>query len=257
VTKNYGNSDFINKFTTNSDGKVTYVSSNASIATVASDGKVTLKGLGKVKITAKVAVTSKYSAGEKSYDLVVGEPKITAPTFLTVSPNGYTSMDASWTAVPGAQKYKVYYKKDSSKSFKYYKSVAGCQIHIAKLKSGTKYSVKVVPYAFLNKKMYTGKAAVANGVYTFKKIELGSVKKLPGNKVKVSWKTIKGASGYQIAFSKYKGKKFVVKSTLGKSSKSYKLKSTTKNTKYFRVRAYRKVAGKKVFGPWTLAKKLK
>lgn len=101
-----------------------------------------------------------------------------------------------------------------------------------------------------------------------KKISLRQVKlnKLKAKKkgIKVSWKKLKGADGYQIQYSlnkKFKkGKKFGTKKVLVKKGKTVKKvlkKLKSKKTYFVRIRAYKIVDGKKKFGPWSKKKKVK
>ena len=74
--------------------------------------------------------------------------------------------------------------------------------------------------------------------------------------IKVTWKKVKGASGYEIY-------------TYGVATKKWKKKKDIKKTKYtftnlaektkikFKIRAYKKVNGKKVYGVWSKAKTIK
>lgn len=77
-------------------------------------------------------------------------------------------------------------------------------------------------------------------------------------KVRVSWGSQSGVSGYQVQYGKksnFKGAKSVKVS----KSKSYKeIKKLTKNKKYyFRVRAYININGKTYYGPWSPKKSVK
>lgn len=77
-------------------------------------------------------------------------------------------------------------------------------------------------------------------------------------KVRVSWGSQSGVSGYQIQYGKksnFKGAKSVKVS----KSKSYKeIRKLTKNKKYyFRVRAYININGKTYYGPWSPKKSVK
>ena len=75
-------------------------------------------------------------------------------------------------------------------------------------------------------------------------------------KVKVIWKKLTNVSGYQIQYvpnKKFKkAKRKTVKST---SAMIKKLKK--KKTYFVRVRAYKLVDGKKVYGKWSAVKKVK
>ncbi len=60
-----------NKFTTLSDGEVTFSSSNEAVAVVDAEGKVTVVAHGIAVITASVAETGKYLADEASFTVIV------------------------------------------------------------------------------------------------------------------------------------------------------------------------------------------
>ncbi len=70
--------------TTNSNGSVTYSSSNTSVATVNSSGKVTAVSAGSATITANVAATTSYNAGSAQYTVTVSR-KTPTLTFATSS----------------------------------------------------------------------------------------------------------------------------------------------------------------------------
>ena len=60
-------------FTTNSDGAVTYTSSDENVATIDANGNITPKAYGVTTITASVAETETYLADSKSFTLRVNE----------------------------------------------------------------------------------------------------------------------------------------------------------------------------------------
>lgn len=89
---------------------------------------------------------------------------------------------------------------------------------------------------------------------------LTSVKALKKEKIKVSWKKKSGASGYQIYWAKDKSFKKIVAKKIVKGGKttSYTGKNFTKGRKYYvKVRAYKTVNGKKVYGKWSSVKTVK
>lgn len=80
------------------------------------------------------------------------------------------------------------------------------------------------------------------------------------HQIKVMWNTKSGASGYQIYYSRNKNfKKLAAKKTVkGGKTKSYVGKNFTKGKKYYvKVRAYKNVNGKKVYGKWSSVKSVK
>ena len=77
------------------------------------------------------------------------------------------------------------------------------------------------------------------------------------SKVKVSWINISGETGYQISKSTKKSGTNIV-STYKTTSGTYKKVSATKGKNYYyKVRAYKVVNGKKIYGPWSSVKLFK
>ena len=92
------------------------------------------------------------------------------------------------------------------------------------------------------------------------KAKLNKLKASKGGKIKATWAKTKGASGYQLSYSKSKSFKKVIatKTVNGSKKTSYTGKNFTKGKKYYvRVRAYKKVNGKKVYGSWSNVKSVK
>jgi len=93
ITKTYGAAPFtLTAPTTNSDGAITYTSSNMSVATVdATTGLVTLTGTGTTTITASQAATASYASASTSTTLTVqaagGFPQTSV--FTTTGPNDF------------------------------------------------------------------------------------------------------------------------------------------------------------------------
>lgn len=71
VNKTNGDNSFTNYLTTNTDGTVTYSSSNTNVATVNSSGVVTIRGAGQCTITASASSGANYTSKSVSYILKV------------------------------------------------------------------------------------------------------------------------------------------------------------------------------------------
>ncbi len=88
------------------------------------------------------------------------------------------------------------------------------------------------------------------------KVKIKSAKNKAKKSVLVKWKKVSGADGYQVQYSAKKSfKKKTSKTRKATKFKAKKLKK--KKTYYFRVRAYKIVDGKKVYGDWSKVKVVK
>ena len=81
-------------FTTNSDGAVTYTSSDENVATIDANGNITPKAYGVTTITASVAETETYLADSKSFTLHVNEEGYAEVVF------GYNDEDIAGLGAP-------------------------------------------------------------------------------------------------------------------------------------------------------------
>ena len=135
------------------------------------------------------------------------------------------------------------------------------------LKKGTDYTL-----SYKNNKK-TGKATVTiKGIGRFtgtktvsfyivpKKVSIKSLKAVGNKKLKLTWKRNKTASGYQIqlAFNK-KFTKGIKNVNISKNSTTSKTVGKLKKGKwyYVRIRAYKKVGGKKYYGKYSTIKRIR
>lgn len=180
----------------------------------------------------------------------------TKPQTVTVSVPGtikgsaisYKSVKISWSKVSQASGYEVYQnnkKLADVKSTIYTKSG---------LKTGSKYTYKVRAYRVVNgKKVYSSYTKSVSLKPTLKKTTKVKVKNSKKRAAVVTWKKVSGASGYRVyRATKKNGKYKLVKTVKGNKSVKYTNKKLKKNKKYYyKVRAYRTVSGKKVFGAYS------
>lgn len=87
ITKSYGTTDFVNPLLCKvvNHGKITYTSSDNSIATVSEDGTVSVVGVGRVTITAVCAESSNNTKSTCSYELIVTKQELAAPKVTGVA----------------------------------------------------------------------------------------------------------------------------------------------------------------------------
>lgn len=86
-----------------------------------------------------------------------------------------------------------------------------------------------------------------------------SIKSNKKNKVTIKWKKISGASGYELNHSKNKSFKKAGPNKIKLKKKKIKdtISSWPSGVWYVRLRAYKKVGGKKIYGKWSDVKKIK
>lgn len=107
-------------------------------------------------------------------------------------------------------------------------------------------------------------ASYKTNVTGYKKLSAPSIKSTKaisrGHKISVTWSKVSGAQGYQISWSKdSKGNKVAAKKSVssGATTKCTGKNFTKGRTYYVRVRAYKTTNGKKTYGKWSSAKKIK
>ena len=169
----------------------------------------------------------------------------------------YKAVKVTWSKVDDADGYFVYYKKASEEKY----TSLGRTLNNYKVKkdldAGTQYVFKVIPYfETTSGTRYKALSGPSKAIYTLKKPTVNISKKTSG-KVTVKWTNMSGESGYQISKSATKGKTKIV-STYTTTTGKYKYISATKGkTYYYKVRAFKTVNGKKVYGPWSAEKAYK
>ena len=198
----------------------------------------------------KCEVCGKYTVEQKT----VAFKKLSKVTSLKASSVKTTEIKLSWKKVTGAKKYKVSYSTDG-KTWKT-ATTTKTSYTVKKLKSGTSYQFKVAAIAGEN----TGSnSSVLKTATKVSKVTLSSVKSSASKQMVVSWKTVNGASGYVVEYSTDKNFKNKKTATVKKgSSKKKTLKNLKSGTKYYvRVKAYKTVNGKKVYGSVSAVKTVK
>lgn len=88
------------------------------------------------------------------------------------------------------------------------------------------------------------------------KVSKSSVKTVSATSVKVKWKKVKKAKGYQIKISN--NKKLKKSKTINVSKNTKTIKKLKSNTKYYiKIRAYAKSGSKKIYGKWNRVMSIK
>lgn len=196
------------------------------------------------------------NAVDKEYTLCVNKIGNKKTSVTSVKSTAYNKLKVSWKVVPAAASYQVYRstKKDGDyQNIKTIDSVGTSSWTDSSVKTGKIYYYKIkVVVKTQNGNQTSGfsnvKSAKAVPAKTTLKAKASNAKN-----VKLTWSKVKGANGYEIYRSNSKDGKYQKVKTISKggttSYKDGKLKKST--TYYYKIRAYRKVDGKKVYGSYS------
>lgn len=197
-----------------------------------------------------------YSGREETYFVITPKAPKTASAKLRTATGGYDDVKFSWSKSTGASGYYVYLKKEADKEYIYLTRTTATSCIKKNLADGAKYYFKVVPYYKSGETRYESASYKTASVYTLKKISTPKLSR-SGSKVKVKWTNINGETGYQISKATKKTGTNII-STYKTTKGTYKTIKVTKGKKYYyKVRAYKVVDGKKVYGPWSTVKAYK
>ena len=213
------------------DKTVTWSSSDNKVAVVDSTGRVTAKGAGEAIITVTAKDGSKVNDKcivKVGYNITY---KLNKGTNAPANPSIYTSDQSLALKKPGRKGYQF---SGWYRDRKYKKK-------ITRISKGTKGNLTL--YAKWSK-VKTGKV---------EKLELTAKKK---GKLKVSFKKVTKASGYQIVYAT--NKKFKKSRKLDVKQTSKTIGKLKKDSYYVKVRAYKMDSkGKRVYGKYSLVKRVK
>lgn len=137
----------------------------------------------------------------------------------------------TWTAVSDASAYNVY------KNGKFVKQVKGTSFTLTGLKDGETFTIAIAPVA-KDGKTVGAKTVVKGKTLSMRWMKNIKIKKAKKGKKKatVTWKKVKGATGYQILYSK-DGKTWKTKFVKGGKKTKATIKKLSKGKWYFKVRA--------------------
>lgn len=194
-----------------------------------------------------------------SYDKdgVIGKAKLGKVKIAATDSENYTTIRVTWNKVSGANGYRVY--RSASKDGKY-TAIGSTAKNSAvtfldkKAVTGKTYYYKVRAYRNVSgKKVYGSYSATekAKAVLSAPTLSAGSTSKT----AVLEWSKVKGADGYQVyASDSQNGTYTRIKITKGTGATDESL--LTGKTRYYKVRAYRKVNGKAVYGSFSKIKKV-
>ena len=180
--------------------------------------------------------------------VVSAKPVPATPAAPKAASASYNSVKVTWSAVTGAGGYQVWRSTAAGSGYKLAVTVAATSYTNTGLATGTTYYYKIRAYRTVNGvKVYGPYAAVVSAKPVPAAPAGVKAVRASSTSVKVSWNAVMGASGYEVfRASSSAGTYTLVKTTTSLSWSNTRL--VTGKTYYYKVRAYRLVAGVKVYG---------
>ncbi len=223
-----------------------WISSNTEVATVSASGKVKAVRPGKATITV-------YNGNISAKCVVTVSPKATTLSSVSLTSKGKAKL--KWKKQAGVTGYQIYRATSENGKYKKVKTIKGASAVTATLpaNTGTKaYYYKVRAYKTISGTNVYGEFSDVKSCAP-KKPSGVAAKAMSGKKIKVSWKKVSAASGYEVyRATKENGTYKKVKTITNKNTVTFTNKSLKKGKNYYyKVRAYRLIGGKKVYGAYS------
>jgi fibronectin type 3 domain-containing protein len=177
---------------------------------------------------------------------------------VSATANNEKTIELTWNQVSCASGYEIYIYKDAKKKYVKLDSVNHNSYTSKKLTAGATYKYKVRAFINVNgKTVYGSYSDVYKASTCTKKPSISA--KVSKTNATISWKAVKGASGYEVYMSTSKNGDYEQIGTTTKNSKVTftKKKLTKKQTYYFKVRTYIIINKVKVFSDYSSVKSVK
>lgn len=247
ITKNASDKKFkLGAQLTAGNGALSYQSDNTSVAQVDRYGNVTIYGGGVANITVTVKETVNYNSATVKVKLTVKKNKPTLAIAKTKFTKAYGDK-AFWIEAESEDDVDITFSSNNKKvvtvNGEGKVSIKGC---------GT---AKITVATVADSKYDSTKKTIKITVKP-KKSTITSLASKKKTQMVLKWKKDSKASGYEIVYSyNGKSKKVDVKKNGTTSATIKRLKS--KKTYSVKIRAYKKVDGKKIYGDYSKVKKIK
>lgn len=183
-----------------------------------------------------------------------------AVTGLTASQKSETSVQLSWKAASGAEKYQVNMATSKDGPWKAVKSVTGTSAPVSSgISAGKTYYFMVQAFTEgSGGERYYGAQSNVASVKISKAGDVGQASNLSvsvsGSTVSLSWSAASNATKYEIQQSSKSGSGFKSKKSV--SGTSTTVSGLANGTYYFRVKPFKEVSGKRVYGTASGEKKV-
>lgn len=194
-----------------------------------------------------------------TYTLSVSSGYSTSKPTLKASALAYNKIKLSWNKYSSADGYAVYRSTSKSGGYKEIKTITSkstTSYTDTKVTPGKTYYYRIRPYKNVSgKKNYGSYSSIVKVKAAPAKVTISSIK-VGSKRASITWKKQTDISGYEVYMSTKKDGGYKKVKMISKASTTRYVKTgLTKGTKYyFKVRAYKTVNGKKIYGDFSSVK---
>ncbi|MFB7141327.1 fibronectin type III domain-containing protein [Gottfriedia sp. NPDC056225] len=175
---------------------------------------------------------------------------ILSPTNVKVSASTYNSAKLSWTKADDVSGYDIYRSTSSTGTYTKIATTSSTSYTNSSLNTGTTYYYKIKSYKKGTSTQYSDYSKIVSVKPALSTPTSVKATSSSYNSVKTSWSAVSGASGYEVYRSTSSNGTYSRVGTI--TSTSYTNSSlTTNKTYYYKVKSYRVVSGKKVYGNYS------
>ncbi|MBQ8198077.1 MAG: M15 family metallopeptidase [Lachnospiraceae bacterium] len=209
----------------------------------------------------KVRAYAVDAAGKKVYgafsDISAAIPQLTVPVITSAKSTNYNKIKITYKRVTEANGYVIYRSTKKNSGFKKIATIKkGKTVTYTDKKrtTGKTYYYKVRAYRKVNgKRVYSDYSAVVAAKASLKKPKIRTVTVESADTALVKWKKVTGASGYYVYRSTKKDGKYKKAAHIknGAATEAYVDGQENGKTYFYKIRAYRKVKGKKKYSPYS------
>ena len=163
----------------------------------------------------------------------------------------------SWSAVIYADGYTLYRSTSKNKGYKVIADVKGLSYTDTNLTPGKRYYYKIKAHGAARYQTAFSPTSAAFSIQLLpSKVSFSSLKKAGNAKAQLTWKQVTGASGYEIYRKTDSGSWTKLKTIKKGSTTKLKAKASKNKTNKYRIRAYKTVKGKKIYGKYSKTRKI-
>ena len=170
---------------------------------------------------------------------------LTAPS-VSAAASSYSSIRISWNPVSGMTGYQVYRATLQNGAFSLIKTTSSLSYTNTGLKTSTAYYYKVRAYRMAGRtKVYGDYSAIVSETPLLFSVAAASATATSPTKVKISWSSVSGRTGYEVWRSEAGG----AYTLIGTTTKTYYTNTnlTPFKTYSYYIRVYRTVSGRKIY----------